>query len=66
MEAVSQRLSSIVIDQATLGHFGPRHFTQRLPHAISESQRRAVDKVAEIVSADVRKVAEGTENEKIN
>jgi integrase len=52
--------------QAILGHSDLETTLNVYTHAIPESQRRAVDKVAEIVFADVRKVAVATDNEKIN
>jgi len=35
-------------------------------HAIPQSQRRAVDKIAEVLFTNVHKISAATENEKVN
>ena len=52
--------------QAILGHSDLETTLNVYTHAIPESQRRAVDKVAEVLFADVRKIAAATESEKVN
>ena len=52
--------------QAILGHADLETTLNIYTHAIPESQRRAVDKVAEILFADVRKNSATTESLKVN
>jgi integrase len=52
--------------QAILGHSDLGTTLNVYTHAIPESQRRAVDKVANIVFADVRKMAATVESQKVN
>jgi integrase len=52
--------------QAILGHSDLETTLNVYTHAIPESQRRAVAKVAVILFADVRKIAAPTENQKVN
>jgi hypothetical protein len=35
-------------------------------HAIPDAQRRAVDKIAEVLFTDVHKISAATENQKVN
>jgi len=51
--------------QAILGH-SDLGATLLYAHAIPESQKRAVDKVAEVLFADVRKTAGATEGQRVN
>jgi integrase len=52
--------------QALLGHSDLETTLNVYTHAIPESQRRAVDKVAEVLFADVRKTAAPQESWKVN
>ncbi len=52
--------------QAILGHSDLGTTLNVYTHAIPESQRRAVDNVADILFANVRKVAATTESQKVN
>ena len=57
---------SIRTAQALLGHSDLETTLNVYTHAIPESQRRAVDKVAEVLFADVRKTAGTSESETVN
>ena len=57
---------SIRTAQALLGHSDLETTLNVCTHAIPESQRRAVDKVAEVLFADVRKTAGTSESETVN
>jgi integrase len=52
--------------QAILGHSDLKTTLNVYTHAIPESQRRAVDKVAEVRFADVRNAAAAAEPQKVN
>lgn len=52
--------------QALLGHSDLETTLNVYTHAIPDAQRRAVDKVAEILFTNVHKIASATENEKVN
>ncbi|HXQ98191.1 MAG TPA: tyrosine-type recombinase/integrase, partial [Candidatus Limnocylindrales bacterium] len=57
---------SLKTAQALLGHSDLETTLNIYTHAIPESQKRAVDKVAGMLFADVRKTSVGTENHRIN
>jgi hypothetical protein len=62
----SRLMSSQSRKQALLGHSDLETTTNIHTHAIPESQKRAVDKVAAMLFADVRKISAATENGKVN
>jgi integrase len=57
---------SLKTAQSLLGHSDLETTLNVYTHAIPESQRRAVDKVAEILFADDRKISATAENQKVN
>jgi integrase len=57
---------SLKTAQALLGHSDLETTLNVYTHAIPESQKRAVDKVAAMLFADVRKISAATENRKVN
>ena len=57
---------SLKTAQALLGHSDLETTLNVYTHAIPESQKRAVDKVAAMLFADVRKISAATENGKVN
>jgi integrase len=57
---------SVKTAQALLGHSDLETTLNVYTHAIPESQRRAVDKVAGILFADDRKIPAAAENQKAN
>jgi integrase len=52
--------------QALLGHSDLETTLNIYTHAIPEAQRRAVDKLAEVLFTNVHKISAATENEKVN
>lgn len=52
--------------QALLGHSDLETTLNVYTHAIPESQRRAVDKIAEVLFTNVHKISAATENKKVN
>src|SRR5258708_6254451 len=52
--------------QSLLGHSDLETTLNVYTHAIPDSQRRAVDKVAEVLFTNVHKISAATENQKVN
>ncbi len=52
--------------QSLLGHSDLETTLNVYTHAIPESQRRAVDKIAEVLFTNYHKISAATENEKVN
>jgi len=52
--------------QSLLGHSDLETTLNVYTHAIPDAQRRAVDKVAEILFTNVHKISAATENQKVN
>jgi len=52
--------------QALLGHSDIETTLNVYTHAIPEAQRRAVDKVAEVLFTNVHNISAATENGKVN
>jgi integrase len=57
---------SIKTAQALLGHSDLETTLNTYAHVIPSSQRRAVDRVAEVLFSNVRNSGEGAREEKIN
>ena len=57
---------SIRTAQALLGHSDLETTLNVYTHAIPEAQRRAVDKIAEVLFTNVQNISVATENEKVN
>ena len=52
--------------QSLLGHSNLETTLNVYMHAIPDAQRRAVDKVAEVLFTNVHKISAATENQKVN
>jgi integrase len=52
--------------QSLLGHSDLETTLNVYTHAIPDAQRRAVDKIAEVLFTNVHKISAATENEKVN
>ena len=64
--AVREVDESLRTVQAILGHSDLETTLNVYTHAIPESQQRAVDRFAEVLFADVRKISAATEGQKVN